>query len=90
MDFKNKKISIGQAANLCGITVKQLRNWEDRNYIPTATRIICGQRAFRYFSESDLGIIRKIKGYLDAGYTLKTAAKKAADYMARKGGNGHA
>ena len=86
MDFKNKKLSIGQAANLCGITVKQLRNWEDMNYIPTATRIICGQRAFRYFSESDLGIIRKIKQYLDAGFTLSAAAKKAKDDLARKGG----
>ncbi|MBC8440080.1 MAG: MerR family transcriptional regulator [Deltaproteobacteria bacterium] len=83
-DFKSKKYSIGQAANLCGITVKQLRNWEDRNYIPTATRIICGQRAFRYFSESDLGIIRKIKQYLNAGFTLLAAAKKAAEDQERK------
>ena len=76
-DFKSKKYSIGQAANLCGITVKQLRNWEDRNYIPTATRIICGQRSYRYFSESDLEIIRKIKICLDAGYTLSAASKRA-------------
>ena len=66
-DFKSKKYSIGQTAVLCGITTKQIRNWEDRNYIPTATRIICGQRAYRYFSESDFDIIRKIKKYLDAG-----------------------
>jgi len=76
-DYKSKKFSIGQAAALCGITVKQLRNWEDRNYIPTATRIICGQRAFRYFSESDLGIVRKIKQYLDEGYQLSVASQKA-------------
>lgn len=87
-DFKSKKYSIGQAAVLCGITTKQLRNWEERQYIPTATRIICGQRAYRYFSESDFGIIRKIKKYLDAGFTLKTAAEKAAKDMARKGGAG--
>ena len=89
-DFKSKKISIGQAARLCGITVKQIRHWENRNYIPTATRIICGQRAFRYFSESDLEIIRKIKSYLDAGYTLPAAAQKANDEMARKGGRNNA
>ncbi len=85
-DFKSKKYSIGQTAVLCGITTKQLRNWENRNYIPTATRIICGQRAYRYFSESDLGVIRKIKKYLDAGFTLTAAARKASENMARKGG----
>ena len=85
-DFKSKKYSIGQTAVLCGITTKQIRNWEDRNYIPTATRIICGQRAYRYFSESDLGIIKKIKNYLDAGFTLSAAAKRAAEDMAKKGG----
>ena len=89
-DFKSKKYSIGQTAVLCGITTKQLRNWEDRNYIPTATRIICGQRAYRYFSESDLGIIRKIKQYLDAGFTLSAAAKKANDDLAKKGGMNNA
>ena len=82
-DFKSKKYSIGQTAILCGITTKQIRNWENRNYIPTATRIICGQRAYRYFSESDFGIIRKIKKYLDAGFTLPAAAKKAQGDMAK-------
>ena len=85
-DFKSKKYSIGQAASICEITTKQLRNWEERQYIPKATRIICGQRAYRYFSESDFGIIRKIKKYLDAGFTLKAAAKKATGGLARKRG----
>ena len=89
-DFKSKKYSIGQTAVLCGITTKQIRHWEDRNYIPTATRIICGQRAYRYFSESDLGIIRKIKKYLDAGFTLSSSAKRANEDMAKKGGVGNA
>ena len=90
MDFKNKKLSIGQAAGLCGVSVKQVRHWEERQYIPKATRIQCGLRSYRYFSESDLEIVRKIKKYLDAGFTLKAAAKKAQDDMARQGGNEHA
>ena len=84
-DFKSTKYSIGQTAVLCGITTKQLRNWEEKGYIPEATRIICGQRAYRYFSESDLKIIRKIKKYLDAGFTLSASAKKAKDDLAKKG-----
>ncbi len=89
-DFKSKKYSVGQAAALCGVSVKQIRHWEESNYIPQATRIICGQRAYRYFAESDLGIIRTIKKYLDAGYTLSAAAKKAQDDMARKGSRNNA
>jgi DNA-binding transcriptional MerR regulator len=82
-DFKSKKYSIGQAAVLCGITTKQLRNWEERQYLPKATRIQCGLRSYRYFSESDLEIVRKIKKYLDAGFTLSAAAKKAQGDMAK-------
>jgi len=78
-NYKSKKFSIGQAANLCeGITAKQIRYWENRNYIPTATRIICGQKSYRYFSEADLEIIKQIKKYLDSGYTLQVAAKKSS------------
>jgi len=86
MDIRDKKLSIGQAASLCGVTVKQIRNWEEQNYIPQATRIICGQRAYRYFSESDLEIIKKIKQHLDAGFTLSAAAERAAIDMKKKGG----
>ncbi len=33
------------------------------DYISKAIGIICGQRAFRYFSESDIGIIRNINRF---------------------------
>jgi DNA-binding transcriptional MerR regulator len=64
--------------------------FKNRNYIPKATRIIYGQRAYRYFSESDLGIIRGIKKYLDAGFTLSAAAKKPNNDLARKGDRNNA
>ena len=86
-DYKSKKYSIGDAASLCGATVKQIRNWEGRGYIPTATRIVCGERSYRYFSEDDLGIIRRIKSYLDEGFTLQTSAQKAAEYLSGKAGD---
>jgi len=34
------------------------------DYISKAIGIICGQRAFRYFSESDIGIIRNINSFI--------------------------
>jgi DNA-binding transcriptional MerR regulator len=72
-------ISIGEAARLTGVSVKRIRSWEERGYIPSQLRIDCGQRSFRQYKEADLEIISSIKSYLDDGFTLPAAANKAAD-----------
>ncbi len=77
----NQKIkapfSIGDTAKMTGVTQKQIRNWEARCYIPEADRVVCGERAYRYFSADQIEIIRKIKSYLEHGYTLTHASKMA-------------
>ena len=78
-ETKHKTYSIGEAARICGVTQKQIRHWEEKNHIPTAQRVICGERSYRQFNELNFKIIRRIKEYLDEGYTLSTAAKKAAE-----------
>jgi len=85
-NYESKKYSIGDTAKQCGVTVKQIRNWEACGYITKATRIICGERAYRYFSEDDLAIIRRIKSYLDQGFKLKIAVQKAREDLGMKGG----
>ena len=76
---KSKQIySIGEAARLCGVSEKQIRHWEDKQHIPKLDRVICGKRTYRQFSEADFLLIRRIKKYMDEGYTLATASKKAA------------
>ena len=74
---QQKHYSIGEAGRLCGVTEKQIRHWEEKDHIPTAQRVICGERSYRQYSEKDLDLIRKIKEYLDEGYTLSAAAGKA-------------
>ena len=77
----NQKIqapfSIGDTARMTGVTQKQIRNWEARGHIRTAMRVVCGEMAYRYFSLEEVEIIRKIKSYLDQGYTLAHASKMA-------------
>ncbi len=77
----NQKIkapfSIGDTARMTGVTRKQIRNWEARGYIPDAYRVVCGERAYRYFTADQIETIRKIKSYLDQGYTLAHASKMA-------------
>ncbi len=86
----SKTFSIGEAARLCGVTRKQIRNWELKQYIPESTRVVCGERAYRNFGQDDLKIIKRIKHYLDAGYTLATAATKAAGDCKTRGGDANA
>ena len=72
---KHKVFSIGTVAKLAGVTQKQLRHWEARGYISAPTRIICGHRAYRYFSEKQVEQVKAIKRLLDEGYTLSSASK---------------
>ena len=76
-DIKKKIYSIGEAARICGVTEKQIRHWEERGFIPPPQRVICGKRAYRQFTEEGFRLISRIKEYLDEGFTLTVAAKKA-------------
>ena len=78
MTNANKKtFSIGDTAKMSGVSQKQLRNWEAREYIPTVDRVVSGDRAYRRFTMDDVETIRKIKDYLDEGFTLSSAVNKA-------------
>ncbi|NQT69765.1 MAG: MerR family transcriptional regulator [Desulfobacteraceae bacterium] len=82
-----KTYSIGGASRITGVSQRQLRAWEGK-HIPQPDRLICGERAYRRYNQTQINLIARIKKYQDQGFTLKTAAKKAAEDMARKGGTG--
>ena len=67
---KHNVLSIGDTARLTGVSQKQIRHWEGRGYIPPAMRVVCGKRAYRYFSEGQVEQIKAIKALLDQGFTL--------------------
>ena len=81
--------SIGDASRITGVSQRKLRSWEGK-YIPEPERIVCGDRAYRRYTQTQINLIAQIKEYQDQGFTLSAAAKKATDDMARKGGNDHA
>jgi DNA-binding transcriptional MerR regulator len=83
--------SIGDTAKMTGATQKQIRNWEANGYIPLAERVVSGVRAYRRFNIEQVETIRKIKDYLDEGFTLLAAAQKATGMnFSNKGGQQHA
>jgi MerR family redox-sensitive transcriptional activator SoxR len=77
IEDKKTTFSIGDTANMTGVTQKQIRNWEEKKYIPEAERVVSGVRAYRRFNIEQVETMRLIKEYLDAGFTLKAAAQKA-------------
>ena len=76
--------SIGDAARLAGVSIRKLRNWEGR-YIPLPDRIVCGERAYRRYSQAQVDLIQKIAEYLEDGFTLKAASQKAHKDLGMKG-----
>lgn len=71
--------SIGDTALICKVSQKQIRSWEENGHIPKAERVVCGERAYRRFTPDQIEIIKKIKNYLDQGYTLIHASRMAAN-----------
>jgi DNA-binding transcriptional MerR regulator len=69
--------SIGETAKITGVPERKIRHWERRKYIPEAIRITYGDRKHRRFDHEQVQLIRQIKKYIDAGYTLHMASSKA-------------
>ena len=81
MSELTKTVSISTASKMSGITTKQLRYWEEKGIIPSLVRIDCGERSFRQYDMETISLLKKIKGFIDDGYTLRIAAKKAIEKM---------
>ena len=84
-----KTFSIGDASRMTGVSQRKLRAWEGK-YIPKPERLVCGERAYRRYTQAQINLITRIKEYQDQGFTLPAAAKKATNDLARKGGKNNA
>ena len=84
-----KTYSIGDTSKATNVSQRQLRAWGGK-YIPEPERIVCGERAYRRYTQAQINLIALIKDYQDQGFTLKTAAQKAQDALAKKGGTANA
>ncbi|QTA79839.1 HTH-type transcription regulator domain-containing, MerR-type [Desulfonema limicola] len=73
---------IGEVTHLTGVTIKQLRYWEDKEFIPKPERIVCGERRYRRFDEKLLKLISTMKKLIDEGMTVSGASKKAQEIIA--------
>ena len=79
---KDKTYSIGDASKITGVSQRKLRSWEGK-YIPEPERLVCGDRAYRRYTQTQINLIARINKYQDQGFTLSSAAKKATGGLAR-------
>ena len=77
MNQKYSDFGIGEVVKKTGVTHKQLRFWEEKNYLNEIQRVICGDRAYRRYTTDHVKFIQLIKGYLDQGFSLQGAVRKA-------------
>ena len=67
----------GQVVDIIGISIRQLYYWELKGIIKPI-EVMMGSRRFKRYTNRDIYILRKIKDYLDMGFTLETTFKKVA------------
>jgi DNA-binding transcriptional MerR regulator len=71
-----------QVAEALEISLRQLYYWELKGIVKPKI-ITMGAREFKRYSEHDVEKLRRIKQYLDEGYTLAAAVRKAMDSSSR-------
>ncbi|WP_137597256.1 MerR family transcriptional regulator [Paucilactobacillus kaifaensis] len=68
------QLGIGDLAHVTGVSQSQLRYWESKNYIQS---IKTSESKNRKYSLKTIGEVHFIKNFLDEGFTLTAAVKKA-------------
>ena len=85
MTTNQETFSIGDTARITGVSPKQLRHWEVREFISAPMRIVCGQRGYRHFTQRQVEQIVAIKKLLDEGFTLSHASRLVSKSAAKEG-----
>jgi DNA-binding transcriptional MerR regulator len=73
--MEHGKYLIGEVSEITGASPKSIRNWE--RYIGDVDRIYCGKMSYRFYTERQLQLIKRIKKYVNEGFRLAFAAQKA-------------
>ena len=75
-----KTAGIGEVVRLTSVSEKQLRYWQEAGYIEPE-RVVCGDRAYRRYTEYDIALVTIIKNKLKEGFNLASAARIAKEIM---------
>ncbi len=73
------ELGIGQAAQLCGVSIRQLSYWTDKGIIKPTDQ--GGSRTYDYAAIEKVCLIKQA---LDQGYSLEGAVAEAESFLARR------
>jgi len=76
MKDKNLQLTSSEITKKLDISLRQLYYWELKGIIKPKT-VSIGSREFKRYSQKDFEILKRVKTYLDEGYTLSRAVQKA-------------
>lgn len=69
-------LSSSEVIRKLDISLRQLYYWELKGVIQPKV-VAQGSREFKRYSEDDLETLRRVKGFIDQGYTLNSALQRA-------------
>lgn len=69
-------LSSSEVIRRLDISLRQLYYWELKGVVKPKV-VTQGSREFKRYSENDLEILRRVKEYIDQGYTLNSALQRA-------------
>lgn len=63
-----RRMNIGEAAKVTGVSAKMIRHYEDIGLLPAAARTIAG---YRQYSEHDISLLRFIRQARNLGFSIQ-------------------
>lgn len=70
-------LSSSEVIRKLDISLRQLYYWELKGIIQPKV-VTQGSREFKRYSEDDLEVLRRVKEFIDQGYTLNSALQRAS------------
>ena len=78
-----EKKFIGEVAKITGLSIRQIRYWSDKGFVPAPEISRCGDISYRMYGPEDVACIKQVKSYLDEGFTLKAASVRTRNTLGR-------
>jgi DNA-binding transcriptional MerR regulator len=76
--IEEKYYSSSEVTRKLDISLRQLYYWELKGIVKP-NLITLGSREFKRYSSEDFDILKKVKRYLDQGFTLTSAVQKVRE-----------
>lgn len=76
--------SISDASKASGLSMKQLREYEAKGYIPESVKLKCGSIQYRRYTEDQIEALKVFKSFMDQGFTLSAAKIKTGEYLGKE------